>query len=112
MRVIFTKRINELEAIGIVVQDVYFSKSSESVYVTFTLGNRNENRLNLKGKRYIGQFAISSHERFYDTTIRTFKTQKAKDANDLFKQILQEMNTALAYENKISQYVVTIEERD
>ena len=59
----FTKRINELETIGIVVQDIYFSKSSESVYVTFTLGNRNENRLNLKGKRYIGQFAISSHER-------------------------------------------------
>lgn len=108
----FTKRIDELETIGIVVQDIYFSKSSESVYVTFTLGNRNENRLNLKGKRYIGQFAISSHERFYDTTIRTFKTQKAKDANDLFKQILQEMNTALAYENKISQYVVTIEERE
>lgn len=108
----FTQRIHKLEAIGVVVQDVYFSKSSESIYVTFTLGNRNETRLNLKGKRYIGQFAISSHERYYDTSIKTFMTQKAKDENDLFKQVVQELNTALAYEDKIKEYVVTVDERE
>lgn len=108
----FREQIQDLEDLGIIVQDSYFSKSSESIYVSFTLNSYNEERLKLVGKQYIGQFAISGHQRFYTTPVKTFLIQSAKDTKDLFKRIKEALNSALANKNSIDRYLVVMSERE
>lgn len=102
----FTEVINNLKGLDIIIEDIYFSKSSDSIYVSFSFNEETEKVLDLVGTNYLGHFVISSHQRFYAINVKTFYTQKAKDPKEL-EQLIRDyltgvMNKEISYQNCVS----------
>lgn len=102
----FTEVINNLKDLDITIEDIYFSKSSDSIYVSFSFNEETEKFLDLKDTNYLGHFVISSHQRFYAINVKTFYTQKAKDPKEL-EQLIRDyltgvMNKEISYQNCVS----------
>lgn len=102
----FTEVINNLKDLPITIEDIYFSKSSGSIYVSFSFDEETEEALNLKDTNYLGHFVISNHQRFYAINVKTFYTQRAKDPKELEKFIRQYItdviNKTISYQNCVA----------
>lgn len=99
----FTELVNSVKDTGIIIENIYFSKTSDSVYVSFSFPKAIENVLGITEENYVGHFVISSHKRFYAVNVKTFYTQQAKDINELEETIrtyiLSIINEEIPYNN-------------
>lgn len=106
------KCIYGVEETGIEVKKIYFSKSSDSVYVTYGLDSYNTERLGLDKYNYLGQFVISSHKRYYNTQTKTFLTVQADDLADLQNNIKCYMESMLADKFNIHSYFTILSNKE
>lgn len=106
------KAVYQLEELGLEITCVYFSKSSESVYVTFKLNEYNEERLNLTNKNYLGHFTISSHPRYYNTANKTFLTTQVADMSGLLAEMQRYFNGMLADKENAHSYLVLLSNKE
>lgn len=109
---VMSKLITRLNNTGIEIKSVYFSKSSESIYVTYGINEYNRDRLGLNGYNYLGQFVISGHKRYYTTLTKTFLTTQVDSLNGLESAIVSYIETMLADKDNVHSYLTVISDKE
>lgn len=104
--------LSELRDLGIKIENVYFAKSSGSVYVSYSFSKEIEASLGLDKKNYVGQFVISNHSRFYSIGVKTFYTQQYEDFNKLGEGIKNTLSNVIQKTTEMEGLVCILTERE
>lgn len=106
------RMLTNLEEIGVYTERVYFSKSSESVYVAFTLSPEAQRAVGVSEKIYMGQFVISSHKRYYTMNVRTFYLQDVSSADEFENYLRGKIKELISQEVRPQSFLCTLTKKE